>query len=705
MVSSPEVIRALYSERRHNLPPGRTVTLGPLVGARSLLLLEGARAPLAPQGDAAAVPRRPDARLRAGRARGRPSASSTAGRRARAFPVHPSMQAITLDGHPARGLRRQRARAAARPPARPAVGHGLDAAAGLGPVRAHASSSSACSEQAEEIDTLLLSEIAARRRAPGGTDICSLFVAARFEDGSAMGDREIRDQLMTLLLAGHETTATGLAWTLDLLTRNPDVLARARSRRRRVPARGRRRVAAAAPGGAAGRPPARHRPRGRRRVDPGGNRRHARDLARPHAPGVLSRTPTPSARSASSSARPRPTPGSRTAAACAAASARPSRRWRCGSCSARSCAASTCAPRRPSRRARGPAQRHVLAAPRHPGHRPPTRQPPDAQPSPVAGIACQRENLSCELLPVRTWMSAATVAACLLAPASASAASTRVAALQVALRAHAVYDGAVDGLAGPGTAAGVRRFQAAHGPRRRRHRRPADAPRARRARPPSRRQPPAARRPPRLGRRRAAVRARDPRLPVRHASTAASAPAPPPPSGACRPSPASPPTASPARPRSPRSPARRSPSRRCAARSPPRSATATARAARASTPAWTSPPPPAPRSPPPPQAASPSPATTTAGASRSCSTTATPSAPATPTSPPRSSPRAPPSTPARHVGRVGATGHATGPHLHFEVTVRGANADPGLALGLKGSDPLTVRFGSAPRVRVAGSDP
>jgi cytochrome P450 len=72
-----------------------------------------------------------------------------------------------------------------------------------------------------------LSEIAARRRSPGGSDICSLFVAARFEDGSVMGDREIRDQLMTLLLAGHETTATGLAWTLDLLTRNPDVLARA----------------------------------------------------------------------------------------------------------------------------------------------------------------------------------------------------------------------------------------------------------------------------------------------------------------------------------------------------------------------------------------------------------------------------------------------------------------------------------------------
>ena len=48
-------------------------------------------------------------------------------------------------------------------------------------------------------------------------------------------------------------------------------------------------------------------------------------------------------------------------------------------------------------------------------------------------------------------MSAAVVAACLLAPATATAASPRVAALQVALRAHGVYAGAVDGLNGPGT--------------------------------------------------------------------------------------------------------------------------------------------------------------------------------------------------------------------------------------------------------------
>ena len=41
-----------------------------------------------------------------------------------------------------------------------------------------------------------------------------------------MDDAEIRDQLMTLLLAGHETTATGLAWTFDLLLRHPPVLQR-----------------------------------------------------------------------------------------------------------------------------------------------------------------------------------------------------------------------------------------------------------------------------------------------------------------------------------------------------------------------------------------------------------------------------------------------------------------------------------------------
>ena len=56
-----------------------------------------------------------------------------------------------------------------------------------------------------------------------------MLVEARFEDGEPMSDDELRDQLITLLLAGHETTATALAWTFDLLLRNPGALARLRA--------------------------------------------------------------------------------------------------------------------------------------------------------------------------------------------------------------------------------------------------------------------------------------------------------------------------------------------------------------------------------------------------------------------------------------------------------------------------------------------
>jgi cytochrome P450 len=81
----------------------------------------------------------------------------------------------------------------------------------------------------ERTDELLAAEIAERRADSGlaeRDDILSLLIAARFDDGSAMSDSELRDQLMTLLLAGHETTATGLAWTFDLLLHRPDALER-----------------------------------------------------------------------------------------------------------------------------------------------------------------------------------------------------------------------------------------------------------------------------------------------------------------------------------------------------------------------------------------------------------------------------------------------------------------------------------------------
>ncbi|WP_083562609.1 cytochrome P450 [Mycobacterium malmoense] len=78
-------------------------------------------------------------------------------------------------------------------------------------------------------DGLLYAEIADRRADPylaARADVLSMLVRAG-EDGRTMTDRELRDQLMTLLVAGHDTTATGLAWALERLTRHPAVLAKA----------------------------------------------------------------------------------------------------------------------------------------------------------------------------------------------------------------------------------------------------------------------------------------------------------------------------------------------------------------------------------------------------------------------------------------------------------------------------------------------
>ena len=80
-------------------------------------------------------------------------------------------------------------------------------------------------------DALLYEEISRRRSEADleeRTDVLSLLLRARDEDGEPMTDIELRDELMTMLLAGHETTATGLAFAFDLLPRNPRVLARLR---------------------------------------------------------------------------------------------------------------------------------------------------------------------------------------------------------------------------------------------------------------------------------------------------------------------------------------------------------------------------------------------------------------------------------------------------------------------------------------------
>jgi cytochrome P450 len=79
------------------------------------------------------------------------------------------------------------------------------------------------------VDAPIYEEIAERRRASDlaeRDDILSLLLQTRHEDGSPMSDAELRDELMTLLVAGHETTATALAWAVERLVHHPDKLDR-----------------------------------------------------------------------------------------------------------------------------------------------------------------------------------------------------------------------------------------------------------------------------------------------------------------------------------------------------------------------------------------------------------------------------------------------------------------------------------------------
>jgi cytochrome P450 len=83
------------------------------------------------------------------------------------------------------------------------------------------------------LDEFIYEEIALRRREIEAgeeehDDVLSLLLEARYDDGAPMSDEELRDELVTVLGAGHETTATGLAWAMERLLRNRPVLERLR---------------------------------------------------------------------------------------------------------------------------------------------------------------------------------------------------------------------------------------------------------------------------------------------------------------------------------------------------------------------------------------------------------------------------------------------------------------------------------------------
>jgi cytochrome P450 len=236
MISDPAAIKALYMERSHGLPPGRDIIHTPIVGPRSLLVTEGA--------DHLAhrklmLPPFHGERMRSYQ----PQIEEIVDREidswplGEEFPIHPRMQAITLevilkvvfgvaDGPRFERLREVLTRVLEETASPFAQLAGLASRrfGGRGPWAKF-------EKQLKEADDLLYAEIA-EHRASGAyeerDDILSLMMQARFEDGSEMSDSDLRDQLMTLLLAGHETTATALAWTFDLLLRHAGPMQRLR---------------------------------------------------------------------------------------------------------------------------------------------------------------------------------------------------------------------------------------------------------------------------------------------------------------------------------------------------------------------------------------------------------------------------------------------------------------------------------------------
>jgi cytochrome P450 len=239
MVFDPALVKEVFQGSNEQLHAGEAnAMLGPILGQRSVLLLDGAehlrhrRLLLPPfhgrrmQSYEAAMIDATDRELAAWPV-GEP------------FPVLPSMQSLTLqvvmravfgfEPGPAEDELRLRLREFIEPITQRRRGMllfaltsgrfgGRSAAADRFVARRHA------------VDEILFAEIARRRQEPDLTereDVFSALLLATDEDGGRLTDQEVRDELVTLLVAGHETTATALAWTIDLVLHTPRVLARA----------------------------------------------------------------------------------------------------------------------------------------------------------------------------------------------------------------------------------------------------------------------------------------------------------------------------------------------------------------------------------------------------------------------------------------------------------------------------------------------
>ncbi len=237
MVFDSELVKQVFRGSPEQLRAGEAnAPLGPVVGERSVLLLDGAehlrRRKLL-------LPPFHGQRMRSYEA----AMGGAADRAIGSWPVGPqftlmgSMQSLTLEVilrtvfGVAEGPRQDELKRRLREMIEPVASRLGVITLVLTGGRRGSGAGERFAEQRRLVDELLFDEIDRRRSEPDlaeREDVLSMLVLARDEDGSPMTDPELRDELLTLLVAGHETTATGLAWAFELLLRNPRVLDRVR---------------------------------------------------------------------------------------------------------------------------------------------------------------------------------------------------------------------------------------------------------------------------------------------------------------------------------------------------------------------------------------------------------------------------------------------------------------------------------------------
>ena len=233
MFSHPDAIKTIFTGDEEDLRAGEAnFRLEPILGRQSLLLLDGKehlreRRMLQP-------PFHGDRMLAYGpvmRDIARDAiASWPVGR---PFAIHPEMQGVTLDVilRTVFGMDEGPAKRDLRAALIDLLAIGSNGQTLLAAQQSNGARTNAAArffDARERVDRLLYAEIAARRRADvaGRPDILSLLVGATYEDGAPLEDAALRDELMTMLLAGHETTATALAWTMSHVLVDAPVRAR-----------------------------------------------------------------------------------------------------------------------------------------------------------------------------------------------------------------------------------------------------------------------------------------------------------------------------------------------------------------------------------------------------------------------------------------------------------------------------------------------